>query len=438
MKLIGLKIDNFKRIEAMELVFDPKKNFVVLGGRNEQGKSSTLDALETVLRGKKAMPPKPVREGARKSKLAAELDNGDRIKRTIDASTGRDTIVVKDKNGETVGRPQTYLDGMLGPIFFDPEEFSRMDEKGQNETLRKLIGLDTSKLDQERGKLYTERTEENREVRRLRTLVNEAPLHEGVEAVDVAALADELELLQQQVTNNQADRDEATRLGGVVDEVQSALAEANRIVERLTGELEQAKRDQNATGEHWDKSNEAAEKARVLADALVDPDLDETREKLRGAEATNTKVRENEARVELVKKLSMAEGNSEVLTEDLAEIDAEIAALIANAKMPIEGLGFDGDIVTYQGLPFKEQASQSARCKVSAYIGVAMNPGIRVLLIRSGSFCDAESFAALKEVADKTDTLMLVEMVTRNEADEAYCTYVIENGAVRAAEEPAS
>uniref|UniRef100_A0A6H1ZBK6 Putative ATPase domain containing protein n=1 Tax=viral metagenome TaxID=1070528 RepID=A0A6H1ZBK6_9ZZZZ len=430
-KIIGLQIENVKRIGALDLVFDPNHNFVVLGGRNEQGKSSTLDALEMLLRGKKAMPPEPVRRGARKSKIAGELDNGDRIKRIIH-DDGRDTLVVTDKEGNKRPRAQTYLDGMLGPIFFDPEEFSRMDEKSQNETLRKLIRLDTAKLDHERDKLYAERTAENREVKRIKALLDSTHKHEvPAQEVSIAALTEEMTRLAEVVAGNATVRAEAQQRATKAEELRATVVEAEKVVHEANERFTQAQADLVATRARADAATKAAAVSACEIDALTDPNLDAVHEKIRTAEATNRLVRENQARAALATALRTVEENSAVLTEDISEIDEEKAALIANAKMPIEGLGFDGNIVTYQGIPFKEQASQSARVRVSAMIGVAMNPDIRVLLIRAGSFCDGDALAALEAVANETDTLMLVEMVTRNAADEEMCTYVIEDGAVR-------
>ncbi len=442
-KIIGLEIENVKRVSAVELSFDKDQNLVVLGGRNEQGKSSTLDALEYLFRGKRAMPAEPVRRGAKKGKVAAELDDGRRIKRTLSAR-GADKLTVVDRDGNKVtdddGVPitalQSYLDALVGPTsFFDPEEFSRMDTGKQNETLRRLIGLDTAALDAERAEVFAERKDANKDVKRVKAQLEAAPHHTDApdEEVSVADRTDELERRQTVVDANDEIRDKVEPAHENAEDAREDVQTAKDDIARLEAELEVAKTHLDERLIHSQEATKKAEEAQAAADALVDPDLDEVREQLRTAEDTNRQVRDNAARAALAKELRAAEDKAEELTDKLRNIDEQKSDMLAEAKMPIEGLGFDDDGVTYQGFSLG-QASQSARLRVSAAIGVAMNPGVQALLIRDGSRLDGEGLKLLEEVANEADTLMLVEMVTRNAADEAMCTYVIEDGAVRETE----
>ena len=96
--------------------------------------------------------------------------------------------------------------------------------------------------------------------------------------------------------------------------------------------------------------------------------------------------------------------------------------------MPVDGLGFDDGIVLLAGIPFS-QASSAEQLRVSVAMGLAMNPTLKLLLIRDGSLLDVDSRRLIAEMAEAADAQVWMECVEENEAT----TIVIEDGAVRAA-----
>ena len=59
--IVELQVENFKRVSAVTL--RPNAGVTTISGRNGQGKSSTLDAIQAALGGKSAAPSKPVPTG---------------------------------------------------------------------------------------------------------------------------------------------------------------------------------------------------------------------------------------------------------------------------------------------------------------------------------------------------------------------------------------
>ena len=114
---------------------------------------------------------------------------------------------------------------------------------------------------------------------------------------------------------------------------------------------------------------------------------------------------------------------SESLTEEIDRIDSEKARAIRDAKYPIEGLGFDVNGVTLNGIPFS-QSSSAQQLKVSVAIGLALNPSLRVLLIRDGSLLDEKSLAMLGQMAEKAGAQVWVERVGVDD----HTSVVIEDG----------
>src|SRR5690606_14144794 len=105
------------------------------------------------------------------------------------------------------------------------------------------------------------------------------------------------------------------------------------------------------------------------------------RTQLAAAEETNRKIRENRQRKQLERELREKERQVESLTSAIEAIDAQKAEQLAAAQFPVPGLGFDETGPSPYGIPL-EQASQAERLRVSVAIGAALNPRVKVMLLR--------------------------------------------------------
>jgi DNA repair ATPase RecN len=78
-KLIGLKVENYKAISLFEAEFSPDGGVVALMGKNGAGKSAVLDALESLIAGRR-MPKavQPVKAGAHEARVAHGTHNAAR------------------------------------------------------------------------------------------------------------------------------------------------------------------------------------------------------------------------------------------------------------------------------------------------------------------------------------------------------------------------
>jgi len=134
LKIIELKAENFKRLEAIELT-PGEVNLIT--GKNAQGKSSVLDAIEFCLSGPSKQIPRPIKDGATKAKI--EMDLGDlTITRVVTPSGARLQVTAKD--GTQLKSPQAVLDALFSSVSFDPIRFLNMSEKDQIESLLKATG----------------------------------------------------------------------------------------------------------------------------------------------------------------------------------------------------------------------------------------------------------------------------------------------------------
>lgn len=138
----------------------------VIAGENEQGKSSVLAALAGALGGRAYKPDMPVRKGADFAEVIAETED---IVITAKWTEKSYKVVVENRDGSRHRAAQSVLDSFYTSFTLDPEEFTRLKDKEKVETLRRLTGINTGAIDQERAELFEDRTNVNREAKIYQT-----------------------------------------------------------------------------------------------------------------------------------------------------------------------------------------------------------------------------------------------------------------------------
>lgn len=94
MKIVRLKSENVKRLNAVEIT--PEGNLIVIGGKNEAGKSSVLDSIQYVLAGGDSLPAMPIRKGQKKAQVVVDL--GDIVVTRV-FTVGNSRLEVANKDG---------------------------------------------------------------------------------------------------------------------------------------------------------------------------------------------------------------------------------------------------------------------------------------------------------------------------------------------------
>lgn len=419
MKIVKLESSNVKRLRAVEV--EPSGNVVVVGGRNGQGKTSLLDSIAYVMGGERAICDEPVRKGQQKAKVVCTLDNLV-VTRTITAGGGG-TLTVSNRDGTAkYSSPQRMLDELVGKLTFDPLEFSRMKPAQQLETLRGLVGLDFSELDARRKKLYDDRTVCGRDVTGRQGQIEALPHYPEAPAKEVSmeSLAAEVEKVNQFNAKQDAAEQKREAVRARIESVDEQIAAADAEIDRLT--------------KH--RQERAEFKGRLVAEEASLPapmqrlDAAPIRQQIADSEMVNAKVRANATRAAMQQQFQAAHDEYDRLTKEIEAIDDQKAKMLQATTFPVAGLGLSENGVEFNGLPFS-QASSAEQLRISVAMGLAMNPKLKVLLIRDGSLLDDDSLAMVAEMADAADGQVWIERV--GEGDE--CSVVIEDGSVKAAVE---
>jgi hypothetical protein len=408
MKVIELTGENFRRLKAVRI--RPDGAMVQVTGANDQGKSSVLDCLWALLKGRAVAGPEPIRRGAERAILAGKL-GGERVEWEVERVFRRDksgdlttdlkvTEVAVDGSRRQISKsPQAVLDGFLGALSFDPLAFARAKPAEQFELLKAFVpGFDFEANSKMRKARFDERTDINRDKDRAFAAAEKigAKLPPGPKPkrVNTADAFNRLARANKQIEEN------ATLLRArqaQSDKVREMLDEAEELRARATT-LEKM-------------ANDMASAMAGLPPISKDPDVAAISAELLGAEQTNRVVADHEEYERLTAECWSCSRYSQERTTAIAELDKKRADAIAAAKMPVEGLTLGDGMVLFNGLPF-EQASASARLKVSCAVAMASNPELRIIRTYDGSLLDEKSLGTLAAMAKSNEYQVFIERVS--------------------------
>lgn len=403
MHIVGLEVENYGRIKAVSLEPD-ETGAVVISGRNAQGKSSLLNATWAALGGRGGnTAAKPVREGADEARVTVDL--GDMIVTRI-WRNDTTALKVQSREGAEYRSPQTLLDGFIGKLSFDPLAFTRLRDREQKNALLQLVELDIDldTLDRRRQEVFDQRTEIGRERKALGGPVVDESL--PIEEKSAAALLTKIRAANEQ-------QSERARLEHVRDVTTDEVAHLRERLAALTAELDAADaRRINAVSD--------------LEGMSSDVDVAPLEAELAGIENDNARIRENNARRQAAEKVAALDTKREELTADIEQLDQQKTEALARASFPVDGLGFDADGITFNGVPFS-QASSAEQIRVSMAMAIEANPKLRVVRVMDGSLLDDEGMKIITDMAAANEFQVWIERVANGDG----VGFVIEDGELR-------
>lgn len=408
MHITNLEVSNVMKLKVIN--WKPGRHMNIIGGRNEQGKTSLLRAIEWAFSGGgKKMGLMPIRQGEDDLKIHIELEGlpgkGLVVERLKNAETGKDDLFVTGEEGQSYSSPQGILNNIKN-MLLDPLAFSRMDAKKQRTVLMELLGLDFAELDAKYKGAEDRRRDFNREAKRLKA--NLKPLQEDAELVDVAELSKELSAAHE---SNRIRSDALTALS----DMQVRQDQIMRGIEEARKELDTIEESRVATRKRVDENDE------VHTD-IIQSQIDA---------AGEINARHEHNRLMTATKAAMENEYEEAgtCTEIMIAAEAEKKSMLTNAKPPIEGLAVTDDGVTFDSgdgvgpVPL-ENCSGAQTLRISFAIMAGLKPDLQVALIQDGSLLDDEHLLQIEEMCKEFNIQALVERV--GTGDE--CALIIEDG----------
>lgn len=448
MKIIRLTAENVKKLTAVEI--NPDGSIITIGGKNGAGKSSVLDSIMYALGGAEAVPAEPIRKGERDAKV--ELDLGDIIvtrtfkRETLPCSCGQDqhtkdcdvnklgptksTLTVRNKDGARYPSPQAMLDKLLGTLTFDPLDFKRAKPREQLETLRSITNIDTTAIDKEWKAAFDRRTDLNRQLKSAVAVLESLPVFDDVPAEEIPMSEISNQMAEAERLRREANDKlrAADKLLTRIHDKDTEISRLNNHIRDLELQLAQAKEDlaerQEAKRalehEHSVAVNEAEAASKLV------PNTEDLRKRITEIEETNQKVRANQKRAEQKERVASLTRAVEEETNIIKACAERKEQILSSVKFPVEGLGFGENGVLFNGVPF-EQASNGEQLRVSVAIGLALNPKLKVLLIRQGESLDSDGMRLLADLAAEANAQLWVERMTE---DKGTVMVMLEDGSI--------
>lgn len=414
-KIAALEAENVKRIKAVALTPSPT-GLTIVGGNNNQGKTSVLDALAWALGGEKFRPTAAVRDGAlAPPHLKVILSNGVVVERRGKNSS----LTVTDPTGQRSG--QQLLNAFVEPLALDLPRFMQASDKDKADTLLNIIGVGDALtgLDREIKALYDRRTVIGQIGAQKRHAAEELTEYPDAPSEPVSAI--ELIQQQQEILLHNADNQRKRMKLAQLEEQEKQLG---RRVQELSQELEMVEHQLTAV------QQDVQDATKTVAQ-LQDESTAELEQSIRNVEEINRQVSANLAKSKAQDEAERYAQECTALTEQIKAKRTARMDLLNGADLPLTGLGVEDGSLTYNGKHWQDM-SGSDQLRVATAIVRRLNPDCGFVLLDKLEQMD---LATLAEFGSWLQAEGLQAIATRVSTG-GECQIIIEDGRVKDAEEP--
>lgn len=421
-KITALEAENVKRIKAVAFAPSPT-GLTLVGGNNNQGKTSVLDALAWALGGERFRPDAAQRDGAiAPAYLKVTLSNGVVVERK-----GKNaSLTVTDPTGRRSG--QQLLNAFVEPLALDLPRFMDASDKEKADILLRIIGIgaELHTRDLEIKGLYDKRTFTGQLAAQKKHFAEEMISYP--EAPDEPVSASELIRQQQDIlARNGENQRLRAQYAELEQQVQQCVDELKRTRERIAT-LQQLADELDA--KHTKLFNQR-ETARKTVSQLQDESTAELEASIRDIEETNRKVRANLEKSRAEDEAAQYASEYDRLTESIQQKRADRMALLNGADLPLPGLSVEDGVLTYKGKHWRDM-SGSDQLRVAAAIVRRLNPDCGFVLLDKLEQMD---MTTLQEFSAWLEAEGLQAIATRVSTG-SECQIIIEDGMVKDAVPP--
>lgn len=413
-KITSFEAENVKRVKAVAM--EPSESgLTVIGGRNNQGKTSVLDAIAWALGGDRNKPSNPSREGSvNEPRLKVTLSNGLVVERKGKGSA----LKVLDPEGRKSG--QTLLDGFVEQLALNLPKFMEQSSAEKARTLLNIIGVGDQlyEFEAEEQRLYNHRTAVGQMERQKRGAAEdmqhfpEAP----AEIVSASELIQEQQAILAKNGENQRKRDMAMSLRREREGVR-------RDLERANADLQEAMLRQQDLSIRLAKLDEDCDTAAKTAEQLQDESTAEIEASLAEIDRINVMVRTNQNRAAAFEEADAYKEQYDALTAALEDVRIKKMNLLSGAELPLAGLTVEGKELVYNGAKW-DCMSGSDQLKVATAIVRKLKPECGFVLVDKLEQMDAQTLAEFGAWAEAEGLQVIGTRVSTG----GECSIIIEDG----------
>lgn len=375
-KINQLEVENVKRVKAVQLT-PAASGLTIIGGDNNQGKTSVLDALAWALGGDRFRPSQPVREGAAMPpSIHVELSNGLIVERK-----GKNAdLKVIDPHGNKSG--QQLLNEFVDVLALDLPRFMRASNKDKADTLLQIIGVGDQlhEFDRQETEAYNQRHTFGQISEQKKKYAAELPYY--ADAPKDLISASDLIRQQQDILarngENQRLRDKAYQLQAERNSLAEKVNALREELDRHTKQLTQVDHDMTI--------------AFKTSEELHDESTEELEHNIEDIDKINIKVRTNFDKEKAEEDAKNYADQYNGLSRQLEDIRKSKIDLLNGAKLPLPGLSVEDGELTYNGYKW-DGLSGSDQLKVATAIVRAVKPECGFVLLDKLEQMDTKTLA---------------------------------------------
>ena len=414
-KITSLEAENVKRIRAVK-VEPTAAGLTIIGGDNNQGKTSVLDALAWALGGDRFRPSQAAREGsASPPHLKVTLSNGI----TVERKGKNSALTVTDPSGNKAG--QQLLNAFIEQLALDLPKFMQASDREKADTLLQIIGVgeQLATLEHKEQELYNQRhaigqiADQKAKYAKEQTFWPDAPK-------DLISASDLIARQQDILARNGENQRKRAMVEIITRQVETLQAKVSDLAAQLS-----------AAQEELAAKSADLETARKSAEQLHDESTEELERSIRDIETINAKVRDNLNREKAEEDARGYREQYDALTAELEKTRQAKRDLLDGAHLPLPGLGVEDGALTYQGQRW-DNMSGSDQLRVATAIVRCLKPQCGFVLLDKLEQMD---LTTLREFGAWLESEGLQAIATRVSTG-GECSIIIEDGYVQGAERP--
>ena len=415
-KINKLEIENTKRVKAVKI--EPNANgLTIIGGPNNQGKTSILDSIAWALGGNKYKPSQAHREGSViPPHLHIVMSNG----LVVERKGKNSELKVVDPNGVKGG--QQLLNSFVEELAIDLPKFMDATSKEKANILLQVIGVGSQlvELEQAETEVYNRRkylgqtADQKKKFAEEQTYYPEAPK----EPVSASELIQQQQEILARNGENQRKREQVTHIQYQVQQGETNIARVTQQIQELQGQLQTLQGLHEATL----KDLETAQKSAL---DLRDESTDALETNIQQVDDINRKVRANLDKDKAEADAADLRAQYDKLTAELTDVRTSKSDLLKNANLPLPDLSVEEGELIYKGQKW-DNMSGSDQLKVSTAIVRQLKPDCGFILLDKLEQMDLGS---LEEFGKWLEQEGLQAIATRVSTGEE-CSIIIEDGYV--------
>lgn len=399
-KITSLELENIKRIKAVQIT-PTASGLTIVGGKNNQGKTSVLDAIMWILGGDRYRPSEPHREGSVTPPYGKiTLSNG----LVVERKGKNSDLKVIDPSGNRAG--QQLLNEFISQFALDLPKFMNGNNKEKANTLLQVIGVGDKlyELDQKEKELYNQRRTIGQIGDQKKKYAAELPVFP--EAPSDLISASELIRQQQEIL---ARNGENQKKRNQLAELEAHSSQLQKQIDQLVMEQAKVKKDLDI--------------ARMDAADLHDESTAELEKNISDIEEINRKVRVNLDKEKAETEAQEYTQKYDEYSELLEEVRSERTDLLKGSNLPLEGLSVEDGELTYKGFKW-DNLSGADQMKVGVAIVRKLNPKCGFVLLDKLEQMDMDTLNEFGVWLQQENLQVIATRVSTGDE----CSIIIEDG----------